>query len=33
MDPFAKQLTFSTKGSLVGLKAEELYAFLAHEAT
>ena len=30
MDPFAKQLTFSTKGSLVGLKAEELYAFLAH---
>jgi hypothetical protein len=30
MDPFAKQLTFATKGSLTGLKAQELYAFLEH---
>jgi Domain of Unknown Function (DUF748) len=32
MDPFAKQLTFSTKGSLVGLKARDLYSFLAHQS-
>lgn len=31
MDPFAKQLTFAGKGSLTGLKAEELYAFLSKE--
>lgn len=31
MDPFAKALTFSAKGSLQDLKARELYSFLAHE--
>jgi hypothetical protein len=32
MDPFAKQLTFTTKGSMTGLKAEELYAFIKHQS-
>jgi hypothetical protein len=32
MDPLAKELTFSSKASLRGLKAEELYAFMAKEA-
>jgi hypothetical protein len=32
MDPWARQLTFSSKGALTGLAATELYAFLAHEA-
>jgi Domain of Unknown Function (DUF748) len=32
MDPFAKQLTFTTKWSMTGLEAEELYAFIKHES-
>jgi hypothetical protein len=32
MDPWAKRLTFESKASLLGLRATELYAFLAHEA-
>jgi hypothetical protein len=32
MDPFAKQLTFTTKGSMTGLKATELYAFIKHQS-
>lgn len=32
MDPFAKQLTFSTKGSMTGLKAQELYAFIKQQS-